>query len=74
MLTWDEVRKLAESLEFQFEDDTHSDDADGIFISKFGGSEGWFQDSEAGRLAAREWLEGERATWDATQQWIRERR
>lgn len=61
MPTWEEIKRLAERLEFRFEDDTRSDDADGVTISKFEGNIGWFQDSEVGREEAWKWLNGERA-------------
>lgn len=70
--SWEDVQNLAEQLEFRFEDYTRSDDGDGVYISKFGGVDGWFQDSEAGRVAAYEWLEHERAAWEEAEQWRRE--
>lgn len=71
--TWASLRELAEGLEFHFQDDTRNDDADGVLISKFGGVEGWFQDSEAGRKAALEWLQHQRNVWEQAEQYQRNR-
>lgn len=71
--TWASIRELAESLEFRFEDNTRSDDADGVTISKFRGVEGWFQDSAEGRFAALEWLQQQRTVWEQAEQYQRNR-
>lgn len=68
MPTWEEIKHLAQSLEFR----VRSEDADGVTISKFQGNIGWFQDSEAGRIEAQKWLEQTRATWAEIEQWKRE--
>lgn len=67
--TWEDVRKLAESLEFDMEDHTHDEDDDGVILKKRGGGEeGWYQDSQQGIDAAYQRLLDVRGNWDWTEE------
>lgn len=70
--SWDQIREMAAQLEFRVEDASLLGKANGVRISKYQGDTGWFADTLAGRLAAQEWLESERAVWEAQEQWQRD--